>query len=152
MLIDLKKLSKLGYKLTDDRFYVKEVAKGIRAVIQVEPNSNKVVSRYYKIYKFNIIKGDDLDFITQTFNDFRNDYLTCIYKEEQKLLSADEVSWLRVFLGNMKEILLIERAYENNVVGLKFYDKKDESFFVPVLNGFSKLELHRKYEIKKLLW
>lgn len=144
MLLDTKKVKSLGYTLINQ-------SKGLKLVIQVEPKSNKVVSRYFKIEKFSIIKGDDLDFIAQTFNDFRNDYLTCTYKEEEKLLNAEELSWLRVFLGNTQKIQYIERVYESNVAGLKFYNLNEKSFFVPVMNGFEKLKLYTKYEVEKLL-
>lgn len=151
MLIDTKKIKSLGYTLINQKYYTKDISKGLKLVIQVEPNSNKVVSRYFKIEKFSIIKGDDLDFIAQTFNDFRNDYLTCVYKEEEKLLNAEEVSWLRVFLGNTQKIQYIERVYESNIAGLKFYNSNEKSFFVPVMNGFEKLKLYTKYEVEKLL-
>lgn len=151
MLIDTKKVGALGYTLVNQKYYTKDISKGLKLVIQVEPNSNKVVSRYFKIEKLSIIKGDDLDFITQTFNDFRNDYLSCVYKEEEKLLNAEEVSWLRVFLGNTQKIKYIERVYENNMTGLKFYNLSEKSFFVPVMNGFAKLKLYTKYEVEKLL-
>ena len=152
MNINIEKLKQIGYQQLNGETYGKKENDFFTKVIQVQPKTNIVVSRYLKTSKLSIVKSDQINELIKFYKELKKEYEECLIKGEKPLLTNEDKNYLKVLFIQCKQevsYIAIIKRYENRYLRVRYGMSKMYSY-IRMPKGFEGLSVDKNYTLQEL--